>query len=247
MAGHSKWANTKHRKAEQNYKRDKIFTKIIRELVTAARLGGGDSSANPRLRSAIDRGLFYNMTRDTLKRAITRGIGSNNDINMETIIYEGYSPGGAAVMVECLSNNRNRTAATVRHAFTKIGGNLGAEGSVSYLFNKKGVISYAPALDEDTMIYAALEAGADDVVAYDDGAIDVFTQWERCSVVKNALYSKSLVAECSEVLMIPSIMANMDLEDISQLTHLIDILEDCDDVQAVYHNCELSIKVRADA
>ncbi len=174
MAGHSKWANTKHRKAAQDAKRGKIFTKIIRELVTAARLGGGDPASNPRLRAAVDKALSNNMTRDTLNRAIARGVGGDEDANMETIIYEGYGPGGTAVMVECLSDNRNRTVAEVRHAFTKTGGNLGTDGSVSYLFSKKGVISFEKG-DEDTIMEAALEAGAEDVVTYDDGAIDVYT------------------------------------------------------------------------
>ena len=157
MAGHSKWANTKHRKAAQDAKRGKIFTKIIRELVTAARLGGGDAGSNPRLRAAIDKALSNNMTRDTLNRAIARGVGGDDDANMETIIYEGYGPGGTAVMVECLSDNRNRTVAEVRHAFTKTGGNLGTDGSVSYLFSKKGVISFEKG-DEDAIMEAALEA-----------------------------------------------------------------------------------------
>ncbi|SUI57883.1 Probable transcriptional regulatory protein YebC [Serratia marcescens] len=179
MAGHSKWANTKHRKAAQDAKRGKIFTKIIRELVTAAKLGGGDPDSNPRLRAAMDKALSNNMTRDTMNRAIARGVGGDDDTNMETIIYEGYGPGGTAVMIECLSDNRNRTVAEVRHAFTKCGGNLGTDGSVAYLFTKKGVITYAPGLDEDSVMEAALEAGAEDIVTYDDGAIDVFTAWEK--------------------------------------------------------------------
>ena len=185
MAGHSKWANTKHRKAAQDAKRGKIFTKIIRELVTAAKLGGGDPDSNPRLRAAMDKALSNNMTRDTMNRAIARGVGGDDDTNMETIIYEGYGPGGTAVMIECLSDNRNRTVAEVRHAFTKCGGNLGTDGSVAYLFTKKGVITYAPGLDEDTVMEAALEAGAEDIVTYDDGAIDVFTAWESLGAVKD--------------------------------------------------------------
>ncbi len=157
MAGHSKWANTRHRKAAQDAKRGKIFTKIIRELVTAAKLGGGDPDANPRLRAAIDKALSNNMTRDTLNRAIARGVGGDDDANMETIIYEGYGPGGTAIMIECLSDNRNRTVAEVRHAFSKCGGNLGTDGSVAYLFSKKGVISFEKG-DEDTIMEAALEA-----------------------------------------------------------------------------------------
>ena len=181
MAGHSKWANTRHRKAAQDAKRGKIFTKIIRELVTAAKLGGGDPDANPRLRAAVDKALSNNMTRDTLNRAIARGVGGDDDANMETIIYEGYGPGGTAIMIECLSDNRNRTVAEVRHAFSKCGGNLGTDGSVAYLFSKKGVISFEKG-DEDTIMEAALEAGAEDVVTYDDGAIDVYTAWEENGV-----------------------------------------------------------------
>lgn len=245
MAGHSKWANTKHRKAAQDAKRGKIFTKIIRELVTAARLGGGDPGANPRLRAAIDKALSNNMTRDTLNRAIARGVGGDEDNNMETIIYEGYGPGGTAVMVECLSDNRNRTVSEVRHAFTKTGGNLGTDGSVSYLFTKKGVISYAPGLEEDAVMDAALEAGADDIVVYDDGAIDVFTAWEPLGAVKDALDATGLVAEGAEVALIPSTKADLDAETAPKLLRLIDMLEDSDDVQEVYHNGEISDEVAA--
>ena len=243
MAGHSKWANTKHRKAAQDSKRGKIFTKIIRELVTAAKLGGGDASSNPRLRAAMDKALSNNMTRDTMNRAIARGVGGDDDSNMETIIYEGYGPGGTAVMVECLSDNRNRTVSEVRHAFSKTGGNLGTDGSVAYLFTKKGVISYAPGLDEDSVMDAALEAGADDVVTYDDGAIDVFTAWENMGAVKDVLDAAGLQAESAEVTMIPSTKADMDAETAPKLLRLIDMLEDCDDVQEVYHNGEISDEV----
>ena len=245
MAGHSKWANTKHRKAAQDAKRGKIFTKIIRELVTAARPGGGDPGANPRLRAAIDKALSNNMTRDTLNRAIARGVGGDEDNNMETIIYEGYGPGGTAVMVECLSDNRNRTVSEVRHAFTKTGGNLGTDGSVSYLFTKKGVISYAPGLEEDAVMDAALEAGADDIVVYDDGAIDVFTARESLGAVKDALDATGLVAEGAEVSLIPSTKAELDAETAPKLLRLIDMLEDSDDVQEVYHNGEISDEVAA--
>ena len=243
MAGHSKWANTKHRKAAQDSKRGKIFTKIIRELVTAAKLGGGDASSNPRLRAAMDKALSNNMTRDTMNRAIARGVGGDDDSNMETIIYEGYGPGGTAVMVECLSDNRNRTVSEVRHAFSKTGGNLGTDGSVAYLFTKKGVISYAPGLDEDSVMDAALEAGAADVVTYDDGAIDVFTAWENMGAVKDVLDAAGLQAESAEVTMIPSTKADMDAETAPKLLRLIDMLEDCDDVQEVYHNGEISDEV----
>lgn len=245
MAGHSKWANTKHRKAAQDAKRGKIFTKIIRELVTAARLGGGDTGTNPRLRAAVDKALSNNMTRDTLNRAIARGVGNDENDNMETIIYEGYGPGGTAVMVECLSDNRNRTVSEVRHAFTKTGGNLGTDGSVSYLFTKRGVITYAPGVDEDTLMEAALEAGADDVETYDDGAIDVYTTFETFGAVKDALDAAGFTCEAAEVSMIPSITAELDAETAPKLMRLIDMLEDSDDVQEVYHNGDISDEVAA--
>ncbi len=245
MAGHSKWANTKHRKAAQDSRRGKIFTKIIRELVTAAKLGGADPASNPRLRAAIDKALSNNMTRDTMNRAIARGAGGDDDNNMETIIYEGYGPGGTAVMVECLSDNRNRTVSEVRHAFSKSGGNLGTDGSVAYLFSKKGVISYAPGLDEDTVMDAALDAGAEDVVTYDDGAIDVFTTPDAFGEVKDALDATGLQAEAAEVSMVPATKADMDAETAPKLLRLIDMLEDCDDVQEVYHNGEISDEVAA--
>ena len=235
MAGHSKWANTRHRKAAQDAKRGKIFTKIIRELVTAAKLGGGDPDANPRLRAAVDKALANNMTRDTLNRAIARGVGGDEDSNMETIIYEGYGPGGTAV---------NRTVAEVRHAFTKTGGNLGTDGSVAYLFSKKGVISFEQG-DEDAIMEAALEAGAEDVVTFDDGAIDVYTAWEEMGKVRDALEAAGLKADAAEVSMIPSTKADMDAETAPKLLRLIDMLEDCDDVQEVYHNGEISDEVAA--
>ncbi|MFS1539822.1 MAG: YebC/PmpR family DNA-binding transcriptional regulator [Candidatus Phlomobacter fragariae] len=245
MAGHSKWANTKHRKAAQDAKRGKIFTKIIRELVTAARLGGGDAASNPRLRAAIDKALSNNMTRDTLNRAIARGVGSDENDNMETIIYEGYGPGGTAVMVECLSDNRNRTVSDVRHAFTKCGGNLGTDGSVAYLFTKHGVLSYAPGIDENSLMEVALEAGAEDVESYDDGEIDVFTTLENFGAVKDALDAVGFKTEAAEVTMIPSTKANLDAETALKFLRLIDMLEDSYDVQEVYHNGEISDEVAA--
>lgn len=245
MAGHSKWANTKYRKAAQDAKRGKIFTKIIRELVTAAKLGGGDPNSNPRLRAAIDKAIANNMTRDTMSRAITRGVGGDDDSNMESIIYEGYGPGGTAVMIECLSDNRNRTVGEVRHAFTKCGGNLGTDGSVTYLFTKKGVITYALGVDEDALIESALEAGAEDIVSYDDNVIDVFTPWNNLGTLKNALTAAGFNAEAAEIAMIPSTKADMDIETAPKLLRLIDMLEDCDDVQEVYHNGEISDEIAA--
>ncbi|CUX96650.1 YebC/PmpR family DNA-binding transcriptional regulator [Candidatus Doolittlea endobia] len=243
MAGHSKWANTKHRKAAQDSKRGKIFTKIIRELVTASRLGGGDIDSNPRLRAAVDKALGSNMTRDTLNRAIARGVGNDDDAQMETIIYEGYGPGGTAIIVKCLSDNRNRTVSEVRHAFNKTGGNLGADGSVSYLFTKRGIISFAPGLNEDTIMDVALDAGADDIITYDDGAIDVYTTPETFYDVRNALETAKLTPETSEVTMVPSTRTDLDAKTAPKLLRLIDMLEDFDDVQDVYHNGEISDEV----
>ncbi|CUX97003.1 YebC/PmpR family DNA-binding transcriptional regulator [Candidatus Hoaglandella endobia] len=241
MAGHSKWANTKHRKAAQDAKRGKMFTKIIRELMTAARQSSGGS--NPRLRAAMDKALSNNMTRDTINRAIARGVGGENDAQMETIIYEGYGPGGTAVMVECLSDNRNRTVSSVRYAFTKTGGNLGNVGSVSYLFTKCGVISFAPGLSEDTVMNPALEAGANDIIAYDDGTIDVYTPLEDFVKVKEALEAADLTPESAEVAMVPATRTDLDAETAPKLLLLIDMLEDCDDVQEVYHNGYISTEV----
>ncbi|HCR3776081.1 YebC/PmpR family DNA-binding transcriptional regulator [Morganella morganii] len=245
MAGHSKWANTKHRKAAQDAKRGKIFTKIIRELVTASRIGGPDPASNPRLRAAVDKALANNMTRDTLNRAIARGAGNDENDNMESIVYEGYGPGGTAVMVECLTDNRKRTVSDVRHAFTKTGGNLGTDGSVAYLFARKGIISYAPGLDEDAVMDAALEAGAEDVETFDDGAIDVYTAWEILGDVKDAMDAAGFKAESAEVSMIPSTKADLDAETAPKLMRLIDMLEDSDDVQEVYHNGDISDEVAA--
>ena len=198
MSGHSKWANIRFRKAAQDAKRGKIFTKLIREITTAARMGGGDESSNPRLRSAVVAALAQNMTRDTIKRAIERGVGGGEGTDLETIVYEGYGVGGVAVMVECMTDNRNRTASEVRHAFTKFGGNLGSSGSVNYLFTKKGVVSFIPdesgnmALDEEKAMDIALEAGADDVVTNEDGSIDVYTSPEAFPAVVDAFNDNNI-------------------------------------------------------
>ncbi|WP_417615662.1 YebC/PmpR family DNA-binding transcriptional regulator [Oceanisphaera sp.] len=244
MAGHSKWANIKHRKAAQDAKRGKVFTKLIRELTVAAREGGSDPATNPRLRAATDKALSNNMTRDTIDRAVKRGAGELDGQVLETVTYEGYGPGGTAVMVECMTDNRNRTVAEVRHAFSKSGGNLGTDGSVAYLFEKKGVISYQ-GLDEETLMEAALEAGADDVEVNDDGSIDVYTQWEEFGQVKDALDAAGLEAVNAEVTMIPSTSAELDEETAPKLMRLIDMLEDADDVQEVYHNAEITDELAA--
>ena len=244
MAGHSKWANIKHRKAAQDAQRGKIFTKLIRELVTAAKIGGGDVSANPRLRAAVDKALSSNMTRDTINRAIERGVGGGDDTNMETRIYEGYGPGGTAVMVECLSDNANRTISQVRPSFTKCGGNLGTEGSVGYLFSKKGLILISQG-EEDALMEAAIEAGADDVQPQDDGSFEVYTAWEDLGSVRDAIESAGFKIDNAEVTMIPSTTVDLDLETAPKLLRLIDMLEDCDDVQNVYHNGEISDEIAA--
>ncbi|MFC0308256.1 YebC/PmpR family DNA-binding transcriptional regulator [Gallibacterium trehalosifermentans] len=243
MAGHSKWANIKHRKAAQDAQRGKIFTKLIRELVTAAKLGGADVGSNPRLRTAVDKALSNNMTRDTINRAIQRGAGGGDDTNMESIVYEGYGPGGTAIIVECLTDNRKRTVSEVRHAFTKCGGNLGTDGSVAYLFTRKGLILVKEA-DEDALMEAAIEAGADDVQPQDDGSFEIYTAWEELSAVKDALAANFKIDE-AEVTMIPSTTAELDAETAPKLMRLVDMLEDCDDVQNVYHNGDMSDEVAA--
>lgn len=240
MAGHSKWANIRHRKAAQDAKRGKIFTKLIREIVVSAKEGGGEPENNPRLRAAIDKALSNNMTRDTVNRAVSRGAGGEGDDGMETVIYEGYGPAGTAVMVECMTDNRNRTVSGVRHAFSKSGGNLGTDGSVSYLFAKKGVISYAAGLEEDAVLEVALESGADDIETAEDGAIDVFTEPNEFGSVKDALDAAGFGASHAEVTLLPSTKALLDVESAPKLLRLIDALEDLDDVQEVYHNGDIS-------
>jgi YebC/PmpR family DNA-binding regulatory protein len=239
MAGHSKWANIKHRKGRQDAKRGKIFTKLIRELTVAAK-GGGLPADNPRLRLAVDKALTANMTRDTIDRAIARGVGSDEADNMAELSYEGYAPSGVAIFVEAMTDNRNRTAAEVRHAFTKCGGNLGTDGSVAYMFERKGQISYAPGVDEDALMEAALEAGADDIVSAEDGSVDVYTAFADFHAVNEALSNAGFKGDEAEVAMIPSISAPVtDLETAQKVIKLIDMLEDLDDVQNVYHNAEI--------
>ncbi|MBB1440215.1 YebC/PmpR family DNA-binding transcriptional regulator [Shewanella sp. SG41-4] len=240
MAGHSKWANIKHRKAAQDAKRGKLFTKFIRELTVAAREGGSDVDANPRLRAAVDKALSNNMTRDTVERAIKRGAGEMDGQQLETIIYEGYGPGGTAVMVETMTDNRNRTVSGVRNAFNKSGGNLGTDGSVAYLFTKSGIISYDTDIDEDSLIDSALDAGAEDVITHDDGSIDVFTTPDAFGKVKDALDSACFGSVHAEVTMVASIKAELDADTAEKFLRLIDTLEDHDDVQEVYHNAEIS-------
>ncbi len=239
MAGHSKWANIQHRKKAQDAKRGKLFTKLIREITVAARMGGGDPDANPRLRAAVDKGLAGNMTRDTIDRAIKRGAGGLDGDNMEEVRYEGYGTEGTAVIVDCLTDNRNRTVAEVRHAFTKHGGNLGTSGSVAYLFSHVGLLSFSPGSDEEKIMEAAIEAGADDVVTNDDGSIDVTTSVETFSAIKEAMTAAALTPDNAETTWVASTSVAMDEEGAEKIMRLVDKLEDLDDVQAVYTNADI--------
>ena len=245
MAGHSKWANIKHRKAAQDKQRGKAWTKLIREVTVAARESGGDPGANPRLRLAMDKAFSANMPRDTVERAIKRGAGGMEGENYEEIRYEGYGPGGVALMVDCMTDNRNRTASDVRHAFTKRGGNLGTDGSVSYLFTKQGVISFQPGTNEDAIMEAALEAGAEDVTANDDGSLDVITTPEAFAAVKDALTEAGFDTEVAEIGYNAAIQIELDQETTEKLLKLIEMLEDLDDVQDVYHNADISDEILA--
>lgn len=245
MAGHSKFANIKHRKAAQDAKRGKIFTKLIRELTVAAKMGGPDAGSNPRLRTAMDKALGANMTRDTMERAIKRGAGAGEGENYDEIRYEGYGTNGVAIMVDCLTDNINRTVSEVRHAFTKAGGNLGTDGSVAYLFSKQGVLSYAPGADEDTIMEAALEAGADDVTTNDDGSIDVLTTPEAFIDVKEAMVAAGHEPVDAEVTQQAATMVDLNLEDAEKVLRLVDALEDLDDVQNVYSNADISEEIMA--
>jgi YebC/PmpR family DNA-binding regulatory protein len=245
MAGHSKWANIQHRKKAQDAKRGKLFTKLIREITVAAKMGGSDTDANPRLRSAVDTGLSANMTRDTIERAVKRGAGEQEGDNYDELRYEGYGPKGVAVLVDCLTDNKNRTVSDVRHAFTKSGGNLGTDGSVAYLFTKLGVMNYSQDSDEEKIMDAALEAGADDIVTLDDGSIEVLTSGENFLNVKEALSTAELVPEHAEVTMRPSTSVELNLDDAQKVMRLVDMLEDLDDVQNVYTNADFSDEVLA--
>jgi YebC/PmpR family DNA-binding regulatory protein len=241
MAGHSKWANIKHRKGAQDAKRGKIFTKMIREITVAAKgSGGGDPANNPSLRTAIDKALGANMKRDTIDNTIKKAIGAVDGVVYEEVRYEGYGPGGTAVMVNCLTDNRNRTVADVRHAFSKAGGNLGTDGSVAYMFRKVGIISYSNDVDEDALMEAAMEAGAEDVVTNDDGSIDVFTTPEDYMTVKEAMVAAGFESENAEVTMHADVKTELDADAAEKMLKLIDRLEDLDDVQDVYSNADIS-------
>ena len=245
MAGHSKWANIQHRKNAQDAKRGKLFTRLIREITVAARHGGADPSTNPRLRLAIDKAQGSNMPKDTMERAIKRGAGELDGQSFEELRYEGYGPGGVAVMVDCVTDNRNRTVAEVRHAFTKCGGNLGTDGSVAFLFNQNGVLSYPAGSDEDAIMEAALEAGAQDVVTNDDGSVDVLTEADDFVSVKEAMVAAGLEPEHAEVTMRASTSTSLELDDATKMVKMLDILEDLDDVQNVYSNADISEEILA--
>lgn len=245
MAGHSKWANIQHRKGAQDKKRAKIFTKLIREITVAAKMGGGDIDSNPRLRLAIDKAKSQSMPKDNIERAVKRGAGELDGAEYQEIRYEGYGPGGTAVMVDCMTDNRNRTVAEVRHAFSKFGGNLGADGSVSYLFSNVGLMTYPDEADEDAVMEAAIEAGAEDVVIDDSGSIEVITDPQDFETVRDAMREASLEPESSEVTMRASTSAVLGQKEAETMLKLLDMLEDLDDVQSVYSNADIPDEVLA--
>jgi YebC/PmpR family DNA-binding regulatory protein len=245
MAGHSKWANIQHRKGAQDKKRGKLFTKLIKEITVAARMGDPDPASNPRLRLAVDKAKAQSMPKDNIERAIKRGSGAMDGSHYEEITYEGYGPGGVAIMVECLTDNRNRTVAEVRHAFTRFGGNLGADGSVAYLFNQVGLISFAAGADEDLLMEAALEAGAEDILMNSDGSMDVLTSPGDFETVRNALRAAGLQPELAEVTMRASVSATLGEEEAGSMVKMLEILEDLDDVQNVYSNADIPDEILA--
>jgi YebC/PmpR family DNA-binding regulatory protein len=239
VAGHSKWANIQHRKGRQDEKRGKIWTRIIREITVAARAGGGDLSANPRLRLAVDKAKAANMPADRIKYNIDKASGTLEGMNYEEIRYEGYGIGGAAIIVDTMTDNRVRTVAEVRHAFSKYGGNMGTEGSVSFQFKHVGQMVFAPGTDEDKVMEVALEAGADDVVTGDDGAIEVLTAPAQFEAIRDALHAAGLEAADAGVTMRPDVTIELSGEDAERMQKLLDVLEDLDDVQEVFHNAAL--------
>ncbi len=245
MAGHSKWANIQHRKGAQDKKRGKLFTKLIREITVAAKMGGPDPDANPRLRMAIDKAKGQSMPKDNIERAVKRGSGDTDGDDFQEIRYEGYGPGGTAVMVDCLTDNRNRTVAEVRHAFTKFGGNLGADGSVAYLFNHVGQLFFPSGSDEDTVMEAAIEAGAEDVIVDEDGMIEVLTEPGEFEQVRDAMVSSGLEPEDAELTMRASTNAELGPDEAGSMVKMLEMLEDLDDVQQVYSNADISDEILA--
>ena len=245
MAGHSKWANIQHRKGAQDKKRGKLFTKLIREITIAARIGGGEIASNPRLRLAVDKAKSQSMPRDNIERAIKRGSGDLDGVDYVEIRYEGYGPGGVAVMVDCMTDNKNRSVAEVRHAFSKFGGNLGADGSVSYLFNHVGLLSYAAGCDEDALLAAAIEAGAEDVVVDDDKSIEVLTDPADFEAVRDAMRASGFDPQQAELTMRASNSSELELQAATAMIKMLEMLEDLDDVQNVYSNADISDEVLA--
>jgi YebC/PmpR family DNA-binding regulatory protein len=245
MAGHSKWANIQHRKKAVDAKRGKIFTRINRELSVAARVGGSDPDANPRLRLAIEKANAANMPKDTIDRTVKKAAGELEGVNYEEIRYEGYAQGGVAVMIECLSDNRNRTVSEVRHAFSKHGGNLGTDGSVAYLFSKIGVLNFAPGTSEDEVMEVALEEGADDIVSGEDGSIEVVTSPETFSDLVTAMDAAGLTPANAEVTMRANMEVELDVDTGQKVLRFLDILEDLDDTQAVYSNADIPTEAYA--
>jgi len=240
MAGHSKWANIQHRKGRQDEKRGKVWTRVIREITVAARQGGADLAMNPRLRLAVDKAKAANMPADTVKKNIDKATGNLEGVSYEEIRYEGYGIGGAAIIIDCMTDNRVRTVAEVRHAFSKYGGNMGTEGSVAFQFKHCGQFVFAPGTDEDKVMEVALEAGADDVVSDDDGAIEVLCAPPQFEPVKAALEAAGFKPEVAEVTMRAENAIELSGEDGQRMQKLLDVLEDLDDVQALYHNAEIS-------
>ncbi len=245
MAGHSKWANIQHRKGAQDKKRGKLFTKLIREITVAAKMGGADQDANPRLRMAIDKAKGQSMPKDNIERAIKRGAGDLDGAEYVELRYEGYGPGGAAVMVDCLTDNKNRTVAEIRHAFTKFGGNLGADGSVSYLFNKVGQLMYGSDGDENAIMEAAIDAGAEDVLVEDDGSIDVLTEPDDYEAIRDAMTEAGHAPENAQLTMRASTSATLGVKEATSMVKMLELLDDLDDVQEVYSNADISEEVLA--
>ncbi len=239
MAGHSKWANIQHRKKAQDAKRGKIFTRLIREITVAVREGGSDPDANPRLRLAWDKANAANVPKDNIERAIKKASGEMDGVSFEEARYEGYAPGGVAVMVDCLTDNRNRTVAAVRHAFNKHGGNLGTDGSVAYMFEKKGVLNLAPGIGEEKVLEAAIEAGAEDVITDEDGSIEVLAAPEDFETVRDALRGAGIELEEAEITMRPETLVELDAESGAKVLRFLDVLEDLDDTQNVYSNADI--------
>jgi YebC/PmpR family DNA-binding regulatory protein len=240
VAGHSKWANIQHRKGRQDEKRQRIWTRVMREIMVAARLGGGDMQTNPRLRLAVEKGKAANMPSENVKYGIAKATGSLEGVQYEEVRYEGYGIGGAAIIVDCMTDNKVRTVAEVRHAFSKHGGNMGTEGSVSFQFKHCGQLVFAPGTSEDKILEVALESGADDVIAHDDGSIEVLTPYTAFELVKNALEAVGLTAEIAEVTMRADNVIDMSGQDAMRMQKLLDILEDLDDTQDVFHNASLA-------